>query len=167
MPTIAASHAASKPTTSINTSPLTSRFRIIYRLSAGSVSLEPGELTTSLKKTPPTVRTCGLALLRTLHDALPRVLHSFPPSIRTKSRTAGRPGRAVYSLVPMKRRPRVSDEPERHSDRLKLIEHYATGEALHMDADAFAAQRLLLPGDVPWPPELVRLREALARAREE
>jgi hypothetical protein len=65
----------------------------------------------------------------------------------------------------MRKRPRVSDEPERHSDRLKLIEHYATGDNRYMDADALAAQRLLLPGDVAWPPELVRLREALARAR--
>lgn len=67
----------------------------------------------------------------------------------------------------MKRRTRLDDESERHSDRLKVIEHYAAGDGLYMDADAFAAQRLLLPGDAVWPPELVRLREALARARDE
>jgi hypothetical protein len=67
----------------------------------------------------------------------------------------------------MRRRARVSDDAERHSDRLKVIEHYATGEAAYMDADALAAQRLVLPGDAVWPPELVRLREALARARNE
>jgi hypothetical protein len=67
----------------------------------------------------------------------------------------------------MRRRTRPSDEAERHSDRLKVIEHYATGEGVYMDADALAAQRLLLPGDAVWPPELVRLREALSRARGE
>jgi hypothetical protein len=67
----------------------------------------------------------------------------------------------------MRRRPPRNDESERHGDRLKAIEQYATGEGLYMDADALAAQRLLLPGDAVWPPELVRLREALARARGE
>jgi hypothetical protein len=66
----------------------------------------------------------------------------------------------------MRRRTRPSDESERHSDRMTLIEHYATGEGVYMDSDALAAQRLLLPGDAVWPPELVRLREALARARD-
>ena len=70
-------------------------------------------------------------------------------------------------MWPMRRRPRLSDESERHGDRLKVIEHYATGDDLYMDEDALAAQRLLLPGDAVWPPELVRLREALARARDE
>ena len=69
-----------------------------------------------------------------------------------------------------RRKPRLSDEPERHADRLSLSQHYATGDgplAEQMDADAEAALRLLLPGDTVWPPELVRLREALARARDE
>jgi len=67
----------------------------------------------------------------------------------------------------MRRRPTGNDESERHSDRLKFIEQYATGESLYMDEDALAAQRLLLPGDSVWPPELVRLLEALGRARGE
>ena len=80
-----------------------------------------------------------------------------------------------------KRKPRISDAPERHDERLRLFQHYATGEgpltgenprptedpAEQMDADAQAAQRLLSPGDAVWPPELVRLFEALARARDE
>jgi len=80
-----------------------------------------------------------------------------------------------------KKKPRLTDEPERHDDRLSLFQHYATGKgplagkgphpdedtAEQIDADAQAAQRLLLPGDAVWPPELVRLREALARARDE
>jgi hypothetical protein len=75
-----------------------------------------------------------------------------------------------------RRRPGLDDEPERHSDRLSLFQYYATGQgplpgegpgAEQLDADAEAAQRLLSPGDAVWPPELVRLREALARARDE
>ena len=75
-----------------------------------------------------------------------------------------------------RKKPGLNDEPERHSDRLSLFQHYATGQGPlpeegpgteQLDADAEAAQRLLLPGDAVWPPELVRLRKALARARDE
>lgn len=57
-----------------------------------------------------------------------------------------------------------------YRERMRLFQHYAIGAgslAEQMDADLVAAQRLLQPGDAVWPPELVRLREALARARDE
>jgi hypothetical protein len=80
-----------------------------------------------------------------------------------------------------RKKPRLTDESERHNDRLSLFKHYATGEGPmvgkdqapeedtteELDAEARAAQRLLLPGDAVWPPELVRLREALDRARDD
>jgi hypothetical protein len=81
-----------------------------------------------------------------------------------------------------RRKPRLNDDPERHAERLRLFEYYATGEGPlvgegllpghsppieQMDAEAWAAQRLPRPGQAVWPPELVRLREALARARDE
>lgn len=63
---------------------------------------------------------------------------------------------------------RRKDE-RRPGDRLDLAELYAGGSATaaeEMDEEALGALRLLLPGDSVWPPELVRLQEAINRARE-
>jgi hypothetical protein len=69
-----------------------------------------------------------------------------------------------------RKRPRLQDEHRGYSERISLFQHYATGVGPSVeenDADVQAAQRLPEPGDADWPPELVRLREALARARDE
>jgi len=78
-----------------------------------------------------------------------------------------------------RKKPRLNDEHKRYNDRVSLFQHYTTGgpqpEAPkdgqapppEPDVGAGDAEPLLPPGDAGWPPELVRLREALARARDE
>lgn len=76
-----------------------------------------------------------------------------------------------------RKKPRLNDEHKSYNDRVKLFQHYTTGgpqpeppkdeQAAPSEADPDAAGRLLSPGDCVWPPELVRLSEAIARARDE
>ena len=75
--------------------------------------------------------------------------------------------RLFHGYATVRKKSRLSNEPARYSDRLRLFEHYATGEGPHMPANALAARRLLQPGDAIRPPKLARLREALAGARDE
>jgi hypothetical protein len=76
-----------------------------------------------------------------------------------------------------RKKPRLNDEHKSYNDRVRLFQHYTNGgpqpeppkdgQAAPSEVDPDAAERLLSPGDCVWPPELVRLREAIARARDE
>jgi len=76
-----------------------------------------------------------------------------------------------------RKKPRLNDEHKSYNDRVRLFQHYTTGgprpeppkhdQAPPSAVDPDATERLLSPGDGVWPPELVRLRKAIARARDE
>ena len=173
---IAPSHATSTATSSVNKRP--SRIRL------GSTDLCIGSISTGLNALPG--QGPSLVLVRVVvpeDDAISRgdLRRAEERASESEARVFSRSAAPTseYAWAVRSRKPRLTDEPERHDDRLSLFRQYATGQGpvarkgLHheevpaeeIDADARAAERLLLPGDHVWPPELVRLYEALARAR--
>lgn len=72
-----------------------------------------------------------------------------------------------------RKKPRLNDEHKRYNDRVSLFQHYTNGGPQPQpDRDAQARppasdNEAAESGETVWPPELLRLRDALARARDE